>query len=174
MTPRPVPYLAAAILLIVPFSSSAEISAEEARSLIADIGARGAMNAWWPTQTWQDIYDGIASGDIEWLQIAELLRRVSDAGSSEDLSDAISEALPKNPEVILRFVKDGKDFEEFTVEGACFASPRSEKSSEALNYLKTAEHAVKNVDAPDLQDAKVRCLKSLDESLNEVLSWPAR
>lgn len=170
---RYVSLLAAAVLALAPVSSWAGQSAAEARAHIAKVGAKDALHTWWGTKAWQDVYDGIASGKTEWLQVAELLRPASDAGASEDLSDALSEALPKNPVGVLRFVKEGKGFEEFTVEEACFASPRSETKSVALRFLKTSELAVKKINAADLKDAKARCLKSLAESRQEVLSWPA-
>jgi hypothetical protein len=173
MTLRCVSLLAASVLALTSFSSWAGQSAREARTHIEKVGAKEALHTWWGTQAWQDVYDGIASGKAEWLQVAELLRPVSDAGASEDLSDAISNALPKNPEGVLRFVKDGKDFEEFTVEGACFVSPRSETKSGALRFLKASERAVKKIKAADLKDTKARCLKSLAESRLEVQSWPA-
>src|SRR5262245_19536584 len=122
MTLRYVSLLAAAVLALAPISSWAGQSAAEARAHITKVGAKDALHMWWGTKAWQDVYDGIASGKTEWLQVAELLRPASDAGASEDLSDALSEALPKNPVGVLRFVKDGRGFEEFTVEEACFAS----------------------------------------------------
>ena len=173
MTLRCVSLLATVILVLAPISSWAGQSAAEARAHIAKVGAKDALSVWWGTQAWQDIYNGIASGKSEWLQVAALLKPASDAGGSEDLSDAVSEALPKNPEVVLRFVKDGKDFRDFTVEGACFASPRSETKSGALRYIKASERAVKKINAADLKDAKTRCLKSLAESRKEIQSWPA-
>lgn len=165
--------LVAPILAFAAASSWAGQTTREAKAHIANVGAKDALSTWWGTQAWQDIYDGIASGKPEWLQVAALLKPASDAGGSEDLGDAISEALPNNPEAILRFVKDGKDFRDFTVEGTCFASPRSETKSAALRFLKASERAVKRIDAVDLKDAKARCLKSLAESRQEVLSWPS-
>lgn len=165
--------LVTCLLALASVSSWAGQNATEAKAHIAKVGAKDALHMWWGTKAWQDVYDGIASGKTDWLQVAELLRPASDAGASEDLSDALSEALPKNPVGVLRFVKDGKGFEEFTVEEACFASPRSETKSGALRFIKASERAVKKISAVDLKDAKARCLKSLAESRQEVLSWPA-
>lgn len=173
MTLRYASLLAASVLALASVSSWAGQTALEVKAHIAKVGAKDALHMWWGTKAWQDVYDGIASGKTEWLQVAELLQPASDAGASEDLRDAISEALPKNPLGVLRFVKDGSGYDEFTVEGACFASPRSETKSGALRFLKASERAVKKVNAADLKDAKARCLKSLIESRQEVLSWPA-
>lgn len=64
---------------------------------------------------WKKLNDGepfyaflreVASGDSRWLNVAALLKPVADAGASEMLDGALSEALAKAPRRVLPLLSD--------------------------------------------------------------------
>ena len=107
---------------------------------------------------WETVMRGIASGASEWFKVAHGLGRGVDAGSSEMLEEALSEALVVAPDRTLR---------EFGVEGTCErlgkddTKPLSAAQVHAL--VKKRLDALRRVVAPDLQKARGACERALRE-----------
>ena len=68
-----------------------------ALSHVAEVGAKQAVLDYYDTAQWDHVVRGIASGDRGWLRVYAALRPSADAGPSEDLGDAIYDAIPHHP-----------------------------------------------------------------------------
>jgi hypothetical protein len=92
----------------------------------ADISTFGAgevlRDRLWPDpRVFEGLLDKVETGDPLWLQIAVALRAVSDGGASEGLVAAVSVALTRQPENVLRLLSTGAADSSFTVADVCSA-----------------------------------------------------
>jgi hypothetical protein len=114
---------------------------------------------------WASIEDHVASGDARWLELADQLRRYTDAGVSESLDNAVSEALSKNPAAVLRILS-GDPGKGFAVRHVCSTETFIEPPPGKMRrYLRQARFAVERVTEPQLEKVKQACLESLDHEL---------
>jgi hypothetical protein len=74
-----------------------EIRASGAKSFIASTFEKG---------DWGEIDEGVASGDLQWLDVYVALKPESDAASSESLTIDLAYALSHSPEAVLRILSD--------------------------------------------------------------------
>ena len=161
--------LAALAVVVVAEIVNAQVTAERrvtAGSVMERVqqkGAAAALESLFEAPQWESILDGIAGGGAGWLRVAGALRQVSDAGASEDLDVAISEALGVNAAGVLLLVKNGS----VPAEDACysygFMTQRGTASKVKLQrYLARRREAVTAVTDPGLAKVKVECLAALD------------
>jgi len=151
----------AAIVLALILLGSARamaIAPENVLKLIQDHGAHAAEAKLWGTKEWDEMITGVASGESEWLTVAEKLLPGTDAGSNSELFDAVAWALPKAPANVLGLVSRKRGDWESVCSGppVDFPPPGDSKS-----YFKRATEAVAGVSNKDLQRVRNECLTRL-------------
>jgi hypothetical protein len=140
------------------------ITAASVLELIKTKGPRPALQLVWDdTPKWTAIWNGIASGDANWLKVAVEFRPVSDAGSSEMLHSAVSLALVQAPERVLSLPE-----KLFPLAGACTYLPYDVPEYGNHELLNRKERAVRAMANPTMQDKKEKCLASLEEGRKEL------
>jgi hypothetical protein len=81
-----------------PADVLAAVRARGAKAVVADV---------WATDAWQkQIQPGVVSGDAKWLEVAQALHSGTDAGSAEDLNQALTVALLRAPHLLLPILRD--------------------------------------------------------------------
>jgi hypothetical protein len=139
----------------VPSVSSAELGRE-----ISDKGANKALQDLYADQRrWEQVLGQISAGRDTWLDVADRLRSVSDAGASEALDQAVSAALPKNPRGVLKLLD-----KHFTLEAVCTSQFIEPPSGVEKRFLAEAKRALSRVKTGPLA-AKAR---SCEASLGKV------
>jgi hypothetical protein len=108
------------------------------------------------------VYDGIATGNDQWLAVVPLLSTGTDASTTEGLRDVLVDALPRNAAGVLRAIGD-RQTSEFFKEGSCFP-PEDATGQAARDYIATATRAVEAVTDPALKAAKTQCLANLRQA----------
>jgi hypothetical protein len=103
-----------------------------------------------------EVLDGIASGNGLWLALVPRLAPGTDAGTAESLPIVIAEALPKNPVGVLRLIKQHTSWLD-----ACGYPMIEPTRKEMRAYFRATIPAVKSVNEPGLQAVKGLCLSRL-------------
>jgi len=79
-----------------------------ADKVLKEIDRRGPAPVVWElfdrTERWYDLLRNVAGGDPEWLEVAARLRPASDAAATEELTDAVAEAMTISPERVLEMI----------------------------------------------------------------------
>lgn len=74
-------------------------------------GQRTLAELWQDRQAFDGILNRIATGELQWLEVARRLRPFSDAGASESIDEAVARALPAQPHRVLSLVGHGFELE---------------------------------------------------------------
>ena len=120
-------------LVLVLFSAQAAseslpLTAKAVLRQIDDVGASKTIEDFFSDSDlgrWNQVLNGIGTADPRWLQVYTRLRAASDGESGETLSDAIAEAVPRQPFTVLPIIRrevPNLSIEElctFTFEGVC-------------------------------------------------------
>lgn len=102
---------------------------------------------------------GIASGEAEWLVVAAKMRKVSDAGFTEGILIAMSEALTKNPVPVLKLIGP-----EFPVDQICSVAFIEPSNAVVKRHVKAVEKALKPIqEGPEAALAK-KCLTRVQDT----------
>ena len=119
---------------------------------------------------WNILLRKIASGDIEWLKIADILKEGSDAGSSEMLSLAVGEALEHNPENVFKFA-----LESFEINVICGGPDVDDQRFDSYELsIEAINKRIKKVSAVEdknLKDECNECLRHLSELKKHVAKY---
>lgn len=111
-------------------------------------------------------YPGISSGEKQWLDVAVVLKPGTDAGASEELNDALSLALLRQPDLVLPILKDiwWKDSE------ACTFGWDSEfpDNMTVRTYVKRLEKAVKKASNKGTAELRKSCLRGIAKTRKEL------
>jgi hypothetical protein len=157
------------LLFIVLFSATApakELTPSGILAEISDLGPRAVIDILWNSDEnhpndWDRMMEKIGSGESRWLEVAQLLKPASDAGSSEDLNGALAVALLKNPGDVLAMAQVGP----FAVNDVCtcpYVVETPEEEEIADTYLNSAEKALAEmtvpVNNPSLDTVRNNCL----------------
>ncbi len=122
---------------------------------------REVERLWESDSLWLIILKAISNGSAEWLDVADALRPGSDAGSSEELSFAIGDALEYNAEDILKRYGMNKN--------VCGApdidDPKYNTYAKAVRAINIRIQKIQAVTDIKLNESKDSCLGSLNESL---------
>ena len=149
-------------------AASGAVTPDQFRAMMQRDGARKTVQALdndAGSETLAQVYQGIASGNDQWLAVVPLLSTGTDASTSESLMDALAEALPRNAAGLLRIIGD-RQTSDFFKEGACM-HPEELSGQAARAYITTAMQAVEAVNDPALQAAKASCLANLRQAQSE-------
>lgn len=124
---------------------------------IALKGPGAAINALNAHHEWDAALDRIGSGDDRWLALAAQLRQGSDAGTSEAIDSALSEAIARNPAGVLRTFGRGVRATEVCHDRAIEPTPGQVRA-----FAQTTQRALRGVADPALGPARDACLAALD------------
>jgi hypothetical protein len=160
--------LTLAICACAPRGADEGPTAATLRNAIESNGAAVALKALYgDPASWAFVLRRISSGDSEWFDVAESLRRVSDAGTSEQLDHAAGEALGTNPALIL-----GRATGPFHLSDLCEApdhdDQRFETLERALSELDRRISALERLGDPGLSLVRDDCLASLRGAEQEL------
>jgi len=150
--------LSAAIAAVPPASV---ITPAAVARMIHQLGPRGTVDKLAGDKgadlgEYEEVLDGIASGDARWLALVPKLQPGTDAGTSEALRIAVAEALPKTPTGVLRLIARIPAWAE-----ACSYPMIEPTHEQARAYFKAAIPAVTRVRIVALQRARNICLTEL-------------
>jgi hypothetical protein len=150
---------------------SAEIDAKGAKAVInrlaaANVDAMGRSD-------WSRTMDQIWNGRLAYIALAPKLAHGADAGPADDLGIALARALPVAPAAVLRVIDrhNGPVLGVGRVCGAPFLDPAAKDVS---GYLRAAQSAVDEVDAPRLQHVKAACLERLTLAAKQLDPRPGK
>ncbi|WP_455819224.1 hypothetical protein [Pseudomonas cerasi] len=111
---------------------------------------------------WESIVEGIATGGAAWLQIVPRIALYTDAGFAEDLTTALSQALPENVAGVMN-VLDEK-IPPVSIHNVCSMPLYNETVPEQNEYVvKTIQALYKNVNP----QAK-KCLRQLIDTVGST------
>jgi hypothetical protein len=147
------------------WKSGPAISPDEVRRMIEAEGATQAVEKLGSGKDpeapppWSTVMAGIARGEPQWLAVAPLIRPGTQAGTDEEYSMALTDALTTNPAGSLRLMA----LEEGGSDGYCVASDYETPPEQIRAYYTAAIANVETVGEPELQGIKAACLKQLRE-----------
>jgi len=150
--------LMAAVLAV----QSPPISPDLVRAQLSKSGATNTVQSLDAAGTWDQVVDGIASGDTGWINLVPLLAPGADAGTAEDLTIALASALPKAPLAVLTVV-GGHSGDPLDVAQVCSAPFIEDTSAHQHSYKVQALRAVVGVRSPALLAAAEACKRRLED-----------
>ena len=155
-----------AVLVTLPLQVSGQPSQKPTpAALRQQIQDRGARTVVWELSsnegTWKTVLMGIRSGSREWLDVAVLLYRGSDAKTSPPLTDAVRDALEVAAENVLLVAAD-----DFPLAALCnlpdAEAPRFPTLEAALSAIGKREAQLRKVASEALKAKRDKCLAQLD------------
>lgn len=136
------------------------VTPAEVRAMIAARGARATVQTLADpdeNNRWETVVRGIAMGEQAWLDLVPQLRNGTDAGTTDDIVMALSDAVITNPAAALRlFAPQPTDAENFCTDNGFEVPPEQTRA-----HFAAAIAAVESVSAPELQSIKAACLGQL-------------
>ncbi len=147
--------------------------------LNAAIGREGAKEVLWKGLRPADdgkvfgaLIEKVQSGDARWLQVAARLRPVSDAGASERLDGAVSDALPRAPGRVLRIAEPGAAPGGFSIASICsgrFLLTEDSTPEKAKRWYENSERALMGFRSSALESKRIACLAEVKRSHHRFL-----
>ena len=140
-----------------------QLTAVAVRRLIQNLGAAAALQQMYNNErSWERLLANIATGQSEWLEIANTLFLVSDAGASEQLELAVGEALEHRPQNVLRIsvpalgigICGGPDVDDHRYDSYEFS----------MSAIKKRQKMLLTVDAQDLRASRTACIAELEKA----------
>lgn len=137
------------------------------KQIIDAINKRGAkqivFELYQDQKIWDSVLRKIGSGEEAWLKVATALRSGSDAGASEMLTLAVSEALEHKPAVVFK-----NALQTFELRDIC-SSPdvddeRYNSYELSIRSVNIRIDKVASIGNPDLKDLSNKCIQYLEES----------
>ena len=130
-------------------------------------GAAQVVTELFKTGVWAKYaYPGISSREKQWLEVAVVLKPGTDAGASEELNDALSLALLRQPDLVLPILKNiwWKDSE------ACSFGWDSEFPDDmsVRAYVNRLEKAVKKASNRGSAELRKSCLRGIAKTRKEL------
>jgi len=166
--------------LVFLFGIGAGAATAAAKLTAADVSARvereGAQTVlqtiYADNDQWAHLLASIATGRREWLLIAVALHPASDAGSSEQLTLAVGEALEHRPENVLTVA-----ISTYPLDVVCDVpetdDPRFDSLSRALATLNRRQAMLRTVTAPEVRMPRDKCIEQLDAAKAEIAKYYA-
>ena len=161
-----------AVLSVLPVHAYGQASRKHTPAEVRrQIEERGARTVVWELSasegTWKNMRMGIRSGSREWLDVAVLLYRGSDAKTSPALTDAVRDALEVAAENVLVVTSD-----DFPLAALC-GLPDAETArfptlDAALSTILKRETQLRKITSEALRSKRDKCLAHL-EAVKEPL-----
>jgi hypothetical protein len=124
------------------------------------------------TPVFDSFLEKVRTGDRQWLRLAARLRSASDAGASEGLDGAMSDALPRAPEEVLRVCTLGDEPGSFSITSICsgrFNLWAEEPPERAQQWYEKAERAISGYRSTELEAKRSACLSEIRQSRQRFL-----
>jgi hypothetical protein len=115
---------------------------------------------------WVEVLRDIASGEEDWLDVANRLYPASDAGSREQLAQALGEALEHQPDKVLRVSVPIFGFA--VCAGPDVDDARYDSFDLSMAAIHNREVALLRVDGADLRKRRDSCLAELEAARDHV------
>jgi hypothetical protein len=128
----------------------------------SDYVAREVLKEW---ALWNEILASIRSGRKDWIEVARRLQASTDAGRTTSLIATIALALPNAPENVLPLIREGFEIED--VRGFPFIEPTD---TFIFDHYNKAKHALEQPLRDDVDEARRRCLATLERQKRNILS----
>jgi hypothetical protein len=137
----------------------------EIRRAIKGIGARAVLiDIYEDWDEWDALLDHIVQGNREWLEIANLLKPVSDAGASEMLDIAVGEALERQPEYVLTVA-----LKIFDLDLVCaaweYGMPGYETPEQAIGMLEARIESLERLKDNELLPVRNECIEVIRDEI---------
>jgi hypothetical protein len=160
--------LGIAMLIACSLSASAQSTAAQIDNRITRYGAERTLWAIYADDDqWSNLLAQIARGEEPWLRVANRLRKVTDAGASEQLDLAVGEALEHAPERVLRL-----SVPVFGVGEVCggpdMDDARYGSYELSIRAIDRREAQLRSVTVPHLRAVRDKCVASLEASKSAV------
>ena len=153
---KQLPLIVACIVVFVGACASEAFTPNDVQQVVDAKGAKAAIDSLYGTPEWDALISGIASGDSDWLKVADAIVPGSDAGSASELKDAVAWALPHAPDEVLRMVKDDSPWE-----NTCLGPPVDFPKEGPNQYFSNSIAALERMSSNAMQGAKQACLEQL-------------
>jgi len=147
--------LSASPSLAVPAPSPGAVRAD-----ISRLGPRGTIENLTNTGAWEALISRVGAGDEAYIALVPALRQGSDAGWSEDMRIGLAEALPKNPQAVLRLIGPDSD-PVLAAKRVCDIPFIEIPKAEVETYRGRARSAVVQVGDASLAGQRAACLAAL-------------
>jgi len=141
---------------------------------VASVGPQQAIKDYYGNPVWYEILKGIASGKSDWIKVYAALRRGSDGAASEDLTEAISDAMPIAPFRILPVLHTEKGGHSSIKDLCIFGVEMSAGKTGVGTYVTLFEQSLKQANSPEQRSIRDACLigiaeaKRNSETMNDV------
>jgi hypothetical protein len=142
-----------------PQATIHEVSRRGASEVVAELSNQ--------ERKWYYVMDKIATGEQAWLKVAVVLRPGSDAGSTEEIFEALGQALKTNPKEVLGLIS--KDFPlEYVCSWPVVGTPPCTTYELCLKEIEDRQKSVMSVSSRNLRDLCKRCLSSLENGKRQI------
>jgi hypothetical protein len=161
------------VLMVLCFATSSAICAtssdkptqtpELLLNRIRSEGAAAVVRSLWGKTGWSDLTDHVASGNRQWVDVAMAISPGTDAGATEELSDALFVALGQNPAYVLK-VLPMEESGAIPLALSVICSGRTDALATydaSISEQKKVEAAVEKVTVAALESKKRECLMKL-------------
>ncbi|HQS59818.1 MAG: hypothetical protein B7Y56_15750 [Gallionellales bacterium 35-53-114] len=148
------------------YATEQELTPDGVISAIKVKGARAVVDDLWRNYPkWKQFLDGVSSGHPKWLKAAYAISPGTDAGSSEDLGDALSRAFLKAPydQLVVDYAKEIKGKK--PLNEICYMGWDGEYPGGVEDYIEKAKLALSKRQAEQLEPIRNACLKGLNHTL---------
>lgn len=160
-------------LLITSSSAIADESLSPSQVLLG-VKTRGAgkvvLEIWASESKTRTFLAGVGSGKHTWLLAAQAIAPATDAGSAEELSDALAEALLNNPYGTLPWLRQywwsGR-------QQICVFAQDSELPGGVLAYTYRLETALSKSSSKKFADIRQRCQQGIEETRKRLMQSDA-
>jgi len=89
------------VLLVAAASGDTALTLQTVQNRLAEVGATATVRELDGGGRWEQVLGRIGSGDRRWIALAHQLAYGADSTTSQTLSSALAEALPKSPRAVL-------------------------------------------------------------------------
>jgi len=143
--------------------STLQLDPESVSQSITRRGPRAVLDELFKDPSaWDALTKGISSGDERWLCIAKRFQGTAEAGGAQELQIAVGYALERNPQGVLRLLRDG-----FSTASAVCGCEGIEDGlggdfDKALGIVGRRRAAVAKASAAELEAQRRDCLRWLD------------
>ncbi len=138
----------------------------QADKVLTDVDVQGARvvlsELWLDNDQWNQVIRNIGRGNEKWLKIAARLRPVADAGSAEELDEAIFFALQPAPVAVLRLFENRK----FITTAVCNSNVGNDYSSrQSIDMIEQRIVILKRLTDRHTLMERNKCLAGLESAL---------
>lgn len=151
-------------------ASAKAVTAQQVLAMVKADGAYDTVASLFRTGSWEaSVMPGIKTAQPRWLEVARVLQPATDAGSAEDLDDALSEALVVAPYRVLPLLKETW----WKTDLVCTFGWDSDFEEGVEHYVLRLRAALdRTPPPPKLAQLRAECVRGIDQTLKDVREHP--